>query len=272
MTPLLPTPPSTSDNDFASAFSVSHYANGQSATLAPDSAPSLFNDFSPDTTMEDAPALDDKGVSPEPFRHRASAPSTQPEPKKLEPKKDLHNDEQFDIFSQAPFTAHSLRVGEPRRKSSGRAAASTASPAVASDVDSDTGPRVTRRRAGKVARPNYREVVSSEEEEEEDSEEEEDAEEEEDDTDDDDLYAGPTTSSKNRPRVRTRTQIDLTSAGSSSEYEEAELTELALPKVSYQLVCDVLSEAYLSDQLTHLSYAAIWCGWPSDGQAEASRR
>ena len=266
MTPLLPTPPSTSDNDFASAFSVSHYANGQSATLASDSAPSLFNDFSPDTTMADAPALDDKGVSPEPFRRRTSAPSTQPEPKK-----DLHDEEHFDIFSQVPFMAHSLRGGEPRRKSSGRAAASTASPAVASDADSDTGPRVTRRRAGKVTRPNYREVVSSEEEEEEDSEEEEDAEEEEDDTDDDDdLYAGPNTSSKNRPRVRTRTQIDLTSAGSSSEDEEAELTKLTLPKVSYQLVCDVLSEAYLSDQLTHLSYAAIWCGWPSDGQAEAA--
>lgn len=241
MTPLLPTPPSTSDNDFASAFSASHYANGQSATLAPDSAPSLFlfNDYSPDTTMVDGPALDDGGVSPEPFRRRASAPSTQPEPKK-----DLHDDEQFDIFSQASLAAHSLQGGEPRRKSSGRAAASSASPAVASDADSDTGPRVTRRRTGRVPRPNYQEVMSSEEEEEEGAEEEEeDAEEEEEDTDDDDLYAAPNTRSKNRSRVRTRTQIDLTSAGSSSEDEEAELTELALPKVSYQLAWDVRNRA-----------------------------
>lgn len=221
MKPPLPTPPSTSETEFASAFSVSHYANGQTATLASDSAPLLFDDYGHDTTMTEGSAPNDESFSAEPFpaHGRASAPSTEPTPKR-----DFDDDEQGDSYSEASHTAHSLRDCKPRR-----AAAATASPAIASEADSDTGPRVTRRRAGLVSRPDYREVTSSQEEEEEDSEEEED------DTDDDDLYADPNARSRDRSRVRTRTQIDSTSAGSSSKEEEAALTELALPKVSCKL-------------------------------------
>lgn len=128
--------------------------------------------------MADGPAHNDNSFSPESFRRRASAPSTEPTPKR-----DLEDGEQYDSFSEAPRTAHLLR-GLLRGRKPRRAAASTASPAVASNAASDTGPRVTRRRAGLVSRPNYREVMSSGEEEEKDTEEEA-----EEDTDDDDLYA-----------------------------------------------------------------------------------